>query len=367
MLVERETTSSSMSDGDRGCPPGTGLVRLMWHVGGTAGDNADARDVQNRDHALMSEEDEDVTAARYQQLNERFYTADPADYFRTRLSTLALVAGRPGDLLDLLKEGVEYGRIWAKADSDEEVDAAGVDRYVTIESQILLHHVAEALIRLFFAHVDSPPCPWFELSAETDFGGFKRRVEDQLVKARRRRALEEEAAFVLLGRRSPRPDEDAARWNDATENLARFLRVYAGRWLKDSHVFNAMKHGLAVIPGDALFQIVDDDGRAIRLGEGTSVEFLEAKEWEKDHGGRRTRRVWQTTTRWLDIQESLGLVQIGALMIDSLWLVAKHRYLEGDGEGRLFFPAGLKPDDLRGPRSPVHTFSWRFLEERPRQ
>jgi hypothetical protein len=146
----------------------------------------------------MSEADEDITAARFQQLNERFYTADPADYFRIRLSTLVLVAGRAGDLLGLLKEGVEYGRIQAKADTDAEVDAADIARYVTIESQVLLHHAAEALIRLFLAHVGNPPCPWFELSAETDFGNFKRRVQDQLVKPRRRGALEEEAAFVLL-------------------------------------------------------------------------------------------------------------------------------------------------------------------------
>jgi hypothetical protein len=125
----------------------------MWHVGGTAADNAHARDVQNRDHAIMSEEDEDVTAARFQQLNKRFYTADPADYFRTRLSTLMLVAGRPGDLLGLLKEGVEYGRIRSQADTNAEVDAAGIDRYVTVESQVLLHHVAEALIRLFLAQI----------------------------------------------------------------------------------------------------------------------------------------------------------------------------------------------------------------------
>jgi hypothetical protein len=315
----------------------------------------------------MSEADEDITAARFQQLNERFYTADPADYFRIRLSTLVLVAGRVEDLLGLLKEGVEYGRIRAKADTDAEMDAADMARYVTIESQVLLHHAAEALIRLFLAHVGNPPCPWFELSAETDFGRFKRRVQDQLVKPRRRGALEEEAAFVLLGRRGPPPDEDAAGWHDATENLARFLRMFAGRWLKDSRVFNAMKHGLAVIPGDALFQILDDEGKAVRLGEGTSVEYLEAREWEKDPGGRRTRREWQTTTRWLDIQESLGLVEIGASMIDSLWVVAKHRYLDGDGEVQLFFPTGLKPDNLRGPRSPVHTFSWRLLEERPRE
>jgi hypothetical protein len=38
-----------------------------------------------------------------------------------------------------------------------------------------------------------------------------------------------------------------------------------------------MKHGLAVIPGDALFRILDE-GKAVRLGEGASVEYLEARE-----------------------------------------------------------------------------------------
>ena len=54
--------------------------------------------------------------------------------------------------------------------------------------------------------------------------------------------------------------------------------MFGGRWLKDSRVVNAMKHGLAVIPGDALFRILDDEGKAVRLGEGASVEYLEARE-----------------------------------------------------------------------------------------
>ena len=313
----------------------------------------------------MSEPKEDVAAARYHQLNERFYDADPGDYFRIRLSTLLLVAGRSGDLLSLLQEGVAYGRIRAAANVDAEIDATSVARYVAMESQVLLHHAAEAFIRLFLAHSGNPPCPWFELSAETNFGRFKKRVEDELVKPHRREALEEEAAFILLGRRDPVPGEDPERWSNATENLTMFLRVLAERWLKDSRVYNAMKHGLAVIPGDALFQILDDDGKAIRLGEGTSVEYLEPREWEKDERGRRIRREGQTTIRWLDIQEALGLVEVAGLMIDSLWLVAQHRYLGNGAEGRLFFPDGLKPADLRGPRSSVQTFSWRLLEERP--
>jgi len=309
----------------------------------------------------MPKADETVTAARYQQLNEQFYAAEPSEYFRTRLLTLLLLAGRTDDLLGLLREGVEHAGVTAKVDADAEIDAASMARYVAVESQVLLHSAAEALIRLLLAHAGSPPCPWFEVSSETSFRRFKKRVEDEVISPRRRGTFEEQVAVVLLGRRQPGPDDDPKRWKEATENLASFVRVLAERWLKDARLYNAMKHGLAVVPGDAVFQVLDDDDKAIRLGEGTSVEYLESTPWEND------RRQWQTTTRWLDVRESLGLVEVACLMIDSLWLVAKYRYLRVGGEDRLFFPAGLKPADLRGPRSLVQAFSWRLLEERRRQ
>ena len=38
MLLDREAASLLVGELDRGCPLGTGLVRPMWHVGGTAAD-----------------------------------------------------------------------------------------------------------------------------------------------------------------------------------------------------------------------------------------------------------------------------------------------------------------------------------------
>jgi hypothetical protein len=37
-LQEGVRARSSVSDSDRGCPLGTGVVRPMWHAGGTAGE-----------------------------------------------------------------------------------------------------------------------------------------------------------------------------------------------------------------------------------------------------------------------------------------------------------------------------------------
>lgn len=303
------------------------------------------------------EPDDEITAARYRQLNERFYAAEPADYLRTRLITLLALAGKPGDVLAILRAGVEHAGVTVRLGDDGEVDAEDLAKYVSIESQVLLHHAAETVVRLFLAHRDYPPCPWVELAGETNFAKFKERVGKEITGVRRDGVLEDEAAWVFIGRRESGPDEDGERWADAKANLGSFLRTLAERWLNDARTYNSLKHGLAVIPGDAVFQLVGDDGNAVRLGEGTSVEILEAGPWVEN------RREWKVTTKWIDVQECLGLVEVSCLMISSLWQVARFRYLDAEDEGQIFFPAGLKPFDLRGKTSGLHTFSMSLLEE----
>jgi hypothetical protein len=39
ILLVRRMPVQSASDGDRGCPLATVRVRLIWHAGGTAGEN----------------------------------------------------------------------------------------------------------------------------------------------------------------------------------------------------------------------------------------------------------------------------------------------------------------------------------------
>jgi hypothetical protein len=253
---------------------------------------------------------------------------------------------------------VKHAGVTAKIGDDAEVDSASVVKYVSTESQVLLHHAAETVVRLFLAHRDTPPCPWLEMAGETIFWQFKDRVDREIVQHQRPGVLEAQAALAFLGRREAGPAEDLDVWTDAAQNLAAFLRTVAERWLKEANVYNTMKHGLAVLPGNALFQLLDEDGKPLRLGEGVSVEFLEPTRWEAG------RRYWQLTTKWLDVQESLGLVEIACMMIDSLWSVARCRYVGSPAAGQVFFPAGLKPADFRGQRSPVHTFSLKLLEER---
>ena len=48
--------------------------------------------------------------------------------------------------------------------------------FLVTESQAVLHHVSEALIRLFLAHADGGDCPWMEVAALRNFSKFKQEV-----------------------------------------------------------------------------------------------------------------------------------------------------------------------------------------------
>ena len=41
--------------------------------------------------------------------------------------------------------------------------------YLQMESLMIIHHASEALLRLFFAHIDHPECPWIGMSASSNF------------------------------------------------------------------------------------------------------------------------------------------------------------------------------------------------------
>jgi hypothetical protein len=309
------------------------------------------------------QDEPDLTTTRYHQLNERFYAAEPADYLRIRLVSLLALAGRPDEVLELLRAGVNHGGVTARISDDSEIDQESLSRYVSIESQVLLHHAGETLVRLYLAHRDHPPCPWLELSREKHFGPFKKRVEEEI--GRRRPALlADEVAWIFLGcREAERSEaergEDSEAWSAAASNLVLFLRTFVDRWLAESATYNALKHGLAALPGNASLLVADDDGRGHSMADGASIELLTSGRW--DDG----RRVWSATTRWIDISECLALVEVASHMISSLWQIARMRYADADaGDNPLFFPAKLRPIDLREKTAGARELSIRLLEER---
>ncbi len=166
------------------------------------------------------------------------------------------------------------------------------ERFVIAEAEVLLHHAAETLRRLYVAHEPLPPCPWLALAGERSFAAFKEKV------AKLGEELEDEqrktnVAAVFFGasdRTSLQPTPPEDEWNAGLENLSMWLAWFAVHFL-DSGVYNAAKHGLALQAGNAAFQLGDDE---LISRSGASREFVETY---KDDSGRRR---WRRTTQWAD-------------------------------------------------------------------
>ena len=115
-----------------------------------------------------------------------------------------------------------------------------------MEAMMIVHHASEALLRLFFAHVDHPECPWIGLSASTNFNEFKDRVGEKL----KTRFSSEQIAMVFLGGTDA---EDAGiemsqeDFDKSVEGVDRLLRDCALRILQDAFLYNGVKHGLTAI------------------------------------------------------------------------------------------------------------------------
>ncbi|WP_042401989.1 hypothetical protein [Streptacidiphilus carbonis] len=265
--------------------------------------------------------EENLAVEQYPRLNERFYASDPPGYFQERLNLLMLSAGKKADLDALLVDGVHFGSLRAHIDvsAATEFDEQAHQAFVSAEAEVLLHHASEALLRLYFAHADNAPCPWLECAKLTSFAQFK----EQVVQLRDSRTSQEQVARVFLGGTPAVPDE---QWTRSAATVGRFLRVVAGRVLGDAHLYNAAKHGFAVLARPVGLSVTNDVTGSTISGSGQGVSFLEKQGGD---GGP----MWHTTTRWLSAEQTLLLVSLVIAQMRSLWDVARHRYLGAAIEG----------------------------------
>ena len=186
---------------------------------------------------------------------------------------------------------------------------------------MLLHHTSETLLRLYFAHEDLPACPWLEIARVKGPGEFKDMVNRRFVDPSVEKERRSKVARVFFGssdrkQLSPHPPIEA--WNEGLDNIEAFLGHYARRFL-DADVYNALKHGLAVRPGDALSQLGQDE---FIKAEGPALEYLSL---QADPIGRKR---WHRSTQWLELDRSIFFISIATRLMESLWSIARARYLE---------------------------------------
>jgi hypothetical protein len=107
-------------------------------------------------------EDQNLHPDQWDDLNREFYRADPAPYFLRRLRYLVLALVDLPAIREAQSGRIEFGELSMPPEEPYDVEATAA--YGVIESTNLLHHIAETIMRLYFAHEIHPDCPWLEVA-----------------------------------------------------------------------------------------------------------------------------------------------------------------------------------------------------------
>lgn len=290
----------------------------------------------------------DVRLAEHEsapRLNEGFYNAEPHEYFSYRLHLLMMAGDRSVDLAEFTRRGLTIEGFKA-GPADVHEDGRETERrhrFVITDAAALLHHASETLLRFDLAHEPLLPCPWLAIVRERSFSRFKKSVRARFVDAPKDDPANRDAlARVFYGtadRTKLTPTPDASDFETGLANLEAWMRFFAQEFLDNAHLYNSVKHGLAVQPGSAAMQL--DDGSVISA-EGPSVAYLEERMLDG-------RRVWAETTHWLKIGHLLAATYFGILLMRTLWEIGRARYRQTMPERiRLFTDPKLEDFLLAG-------------------
>ena len=256
-----------------------------------------------------------------------------------------VLRGSPDRFVTLLRDGIQSGSIHIKhvgdpdpASESAKAEAEGRSRFIAADAWLLLHHASETLLRLYLAHSDEHPCPPLQLARQRLPGAFKSDVKRRFQAALSSEHYEANGR-VFYG--SPAAEGlskqlDAADRHELLVDIESRLRIFAEIFL-DAESCNAIKHGMAVQPGNSRLTVKVDE---MDLGstQGPHVEYLELK--VKDD-----RKVWTGKTKWLDLDLILQEILVAHRLILALWVMARHRYLgeELDAVPSLLHPSAKEP------------------------
>lgn len=259
----------------------------------------------------------------FPEMNASLYSSSPSTYFRMRLASAALHLKPTADML-ASDQSMSYGVVSAKWElpSDDRVRV----EFVALDVTVLFHHAAETLIRLLFAHRDTPNCPWLEVTRLTDFKKFKQSV-DQLRKTKKSAWDRKKLGVVLLGGATPEDaglDIDQETWDEHIDASIIFFSDVAGRLLDGANMYNTAKHGLAGIVDSSTRMEMKTDGVTHVLNDGPNIAYPHRVK-ERVDGVDQLK--WQISLDAVLIDSDMLMIEAICKYIDSIFDVARRRYV----------------------------------------
>lgn len=236
--------------------------------------------------------------------------------------------------LDYQGVGLRFGPGPDKDDAElESTSESLTNQFIRIESHTLKHHTIETLLRHYLACSFNPACPWLEISKATSFREFKALVKSTLIDVDTEE-LRDQVAWLALGFSLEKHNDD--KTIRVAANLASFFKYFAQDWLENARGYNSTKHGLSAIPGVADFTLKEPELGEFRLGFGDSLTYLE---FDKSKSGELE---WHQSTEWVPGRKTTLTTFYAALMLRSVWEIARARHT-GVDPGPRFSP---DPDQL---------------------
>jgi hypothetical protein len=260
-------------------------------------------------------------------LNKSFYRARPHEYFHHRLLTLLLLLTKEEEVAVLVEPGLKYGFVTVAIGekTSEERPVSPLRSFASCESQVLVHHIGEVLLRLFLAHRGLASCPALELASLRLPRSFKDGVRSLLAQPEVNRRIDlmevfwGDTSIEKLSNEHPAND-----WESGLAALDRLVIHAASRLLSEAALYNAAKHGLSLTAGRSALTV---DIEGIDLGmstTGLNVEYLERV------GQEGSTEQWRHVTRWIDDETDIAVCYLWTHLMESLWSVATNRYLGTD-------------------------------------
>jgi hypothetical protein len=124
---------------------------------------------------------------------------------------------------------------------------------------------------------------------------------------------------------------DEASWKDTVHKLGTWMHFFSRHLSTDAPIYNAAKHGFALCSEEAYFAFRDEHGQTMMSHSGPSLEILVHGDWTNNE------RQWSRRTVWINPIASWFFCNAAIRMMDSIFLVGRHRHL-GEAGGYIFTP-----------------------------
>jgi hypothetical protein len=130
---------------------------------------------------------------------------------------------------------------------------------------------------------------------------------------------------------------DGATGENALQGTIDCLVLTASRLLSEGNLYNAAKHGLAVLPGERGVSLGKDELPIDLSVQGPSLTFLERV---APNAGQPAR--WNESTTWVQLDHWLAWTELVLMQVRSLWAIGKLAYQDEPARVHPVFPKAIQ-------------------------